>query len=204
MVCVVRRSRLRDEAREARSVCHAPCARRCAGAFSAPAGLLLVVLLNEVRAASLTWLRFKAYVLRPLNADLALCPAAPSAARPANEDHAAALFYRRAKWTMREFDDWGDAIDEVVADPRTTLPAVGLALRAARAPLLARAGRRLATGWAACAARRRAREASSCTPRDSSSCSCLLLAASCLLLAALPAACCFLPAACCSSCVLAS
>jgi hypothetical protein len=68
---------------------------------------VLVCILGETRAHALTWENFERNVLVELSADLAICIGLPKQYDTANP------FYQSAKyrWTIPEFDDWGDAFD---------------------------------------------------------------------------------------------
>ena len=70
----------------------------------------LVVVLAETRAHKLTWSSFERNVLKPLDADLALCVGS----RGCTEDDP---FFKNAKytWAIDEPSDWGDAYDEAQA-----------------------------------------------------------------------------------------
>jgi hypothetical protein len=67
----------------------------------------LVIILSETRAYDLTYESFDKHLLKPLDADLALCVAENSTEDPTNP------FYQRASyiWTYPEPDDWSTALD---------------------------------------------------------------------------------------------
>jgi hypothetical protein len=67
----------------------------------------LVCILSETRSHEHSWKSFKRFVLDALDADLALCIGVP-------EDYDFSNPYwqfAKYKFTVREFDDWGDAFD---------------------------------------------------------------------------------------------
>lgn len=68
----------------------------------------LVCIIGQVRSADLTWDRFRARVLRPLDADLALAVAYG----PPTPYHNAAKYV----WAWKEPDDYGKALDYVSRD----------------------------------------------------------------------------------------
>lgn len=70
---------------------------------------VLVCITAQARAGDLTWASFRANVLEPLGADLALCISESDSNNDLNP------FWKEAqyKWTCREYNDYGDAFDEV-------------------------------------------------------------------------------------------
>ena len=76
------------------------------------AGRLLVAMIGNLRGGEQAWLSMEHRVLNPLKADLALLAS--------SEDLAAigpsSVLVRRARfvWRVREYYDWGEAIDEVL------------------------------------------------------------------------------------------
>ena len=69
----------------------------------------LVIILGQARADQLTWPSFKKNLLDELDADLALCIGDSPENNDANHYWANAKF----KWTVPEYDDFGDGFDQI-------------------------------------------------------------------------------------------